>query len=319
MNHLPYQKTDIDEIYIPEKTIKILCKRDDRFYGGYGGSKARMLKYILFPIKEKGTELILTAGGPCSNFNRALSVYCAEMNIRLRIISYTDHSEQYESSLNYHITRLMGAEYVYCDKNSVSAMVQKEKEKLEGERCQYEFIYGGAEGNIAGINAYYDAVAELKEQVEDIKYIFIPCGTGTTTSGICAGLQDFFPDAKVHAISIARDWRAERSVLEKNILQLNEQTGKKYTLDNLVFHDEFLSGGYSHSSEQIEWAISEVARVSGMILDPIYSGKAFWGMMKVLEDMGETIIRSNGDILFWNTGGMINYLSSLRYREIKRV
>ena len=309
MNHFSYEKTEIMPISVPGDDLRVICKRDDRFLGGYGGSKARMLKYILFPIKEEGIDLILTAGGPCSNFNRALSVYCAEMHIRLRIVSYTDQKEQYDTSLNYHITRLMNVEYVFCDKKDVSDVLDREKEKLEKGKCKYIFIYGGAEGNVDGMEAYFDAVRELKGQIDDISHIFLPCGTGTTTTGICAGAQAFFPHAKVHAISVARKWEVEKVVLENNIRLLNLRKKSNYSFDNLVFHDQYLEGGYAHHSVDIARTIEEVAASSGMILDPIYSGKAFWGMVKELREIEEN---EREKVLFWNTGGLINFLSSIK-------
>ena len=87
---------------------------------------------------------------------------------------------------------------------------------------------------------------------------------------------------------------------------LNTYLGKSYDFSNLVFHDEYLLGGYGKSSNEQLAVIRECISCAGMIIDPTYVGKAFYGMSSVL---------SAGDyagkkILFWNTGGLINLLSS---------
>ena len=121
------------------------------------------------------------------------------------------------------------------------------------------------------------------------------------------GVQEYFPAAKVHAISIARKWTDEKKVLEKNVEMMEKEMGRKYSLDNLEYHDEFLAGGYSSSTDEIDYVINEVAQTTGMIMDPIYSGKAFWGMMNVTRS-----IKEKEEVLFWMTGGLINQLSSIR-------
>ena len=94
-------------------------------------------------------------------------------------------------------------------------------------------------------------------------------------------------------------------MLDEDMGWLNSYLNKEYDFSNLTFHDEFLLGGYGKSSGEELAAIRECISREGMIVDPTYAGKAFYGMSSVLA--GEQY--AGKKILFWNTGGLINLLS----------
>lgn len=156
-----------------------------------------------------------------------------------------------------------------------------------------------------GVYAYYDAIKELKNQVAEIDELFVACGTGTTLTGICAGMQEFYPNAKVHGISVARTFENERKVLLEDMEYINDYLKSNYDFSNLTFHEEFLLGGYGKSTEEELSVIRECIAHEGMVIDPTYVGKAFYGMYSLLskEDY------KGKKVLFWNTGGVINLLS----------
>ena len=304
MEHFSFSPTPLMRLpYFSAKYgVELYVKRDDLFPSALGGSKARMLQYILYPLVQKGVKAIVTAGGPCSNFNRAIALLCAQHGLRLKLVSYTDDPEEYETSLNNYLVSLAGCEYVYCAKNEVPQTIRKVMD--EADDLTY-FIYGGGK-TLAGVYAYYDAVSELRSQYKDsFDAVFIACGTGTTLTGVCAGMQEHFPGTRVHAISVARSYEAERPVLDEDMGWLNSYLNKEYDFSNLTFHDEFLLGGYGKSSGEELAAIRECISREGMIVDPTYAGKAFYGMSSVLA--GEQY--AGKKILFWNTGGLINLLS----------
>ncbi len=304
MEHFDFNPTPVSYMpYFSDKYgVKLHVKRDDLFPSALGGSKSRMLQYILYPLVKSGIKTIVTAGGPCSNFNRAIALLCAEHKLGLKLVSYTDNLEEYDTSLNNYLVSLTDCEYIYCSKKEVPQVIDDVMSKSD-EKLTY-FIYGGGK-SLCGIFAYYEAVKELNEQISELDSLFVACGTGTTLTGICAGMQEYFPKAKVYGISVARTWENEKSVLEENMNCLNAYLGTNYDFSNLSFHDEFLCGGYAQSSiEQIS-LIKECVSKEGMVIDPTYVGKAFYGMSAMLSDgqfKGE-------NILFWNTGGLINLLS----------
>lgn len=304
MKHFPFFPTPISRLpyYSRKWEVDLYAKRDDLFQSALGGSKARMLQYILYPLVQSGIRTIVTAGGPCSNFNRAMALLCAEYGLNLRLISYTDNEDEYNCSLNNFLVKLTDCEFVYCAKKDVPQTIQKVMSESDNLTS---FVYGGGK-TLAGIYAYYDAVKELRQQVNEIDALFIACGTGTTLTGVCAGMQRFFPQAEVHAISVARSYADEHSVLADNMETLNRHMGTDYDFSNLRFHDEFISGGYGKASTGELATIRECMTREGLVVDPTYTGKAFYGMASILSTE-----RANGNkkILFWHTGGTINLLS----------
>ena len=304
MEHLSFNATPITPLpYFSEKyNVELLAKRDDLFSSALGGSKARMLQYILYPLLSGGAKTIVTAGGPCSNFNRALSLLCASYGLKMILVSYTDEPEEYETSLNNFIVSQTNCEYVFCKKTEVPKTIEKVLKQCD--KATTRFIYGGGK-SLQGVFAYYDAVKELKTQTDHIDELFVACGTGTTLTGICAGMQKYFPKAKVHGISVARTYEAELPVLTSDMEILNQYLHEKFDFSNLVFHDDFLIGGYSKTSPEELRTIQECISHEGLIIDPTYAGKAFWGMTSILEKRDY----KNKKILFWNTGGLMNLLS----------
>ncbi len=308
MKHLLFNTTPVNKLnYFSNKLgVNLYVKRDDLFLEAGGGSKARMLQYILSDIKSENYDVLLTAGGPCSNFNRACALMCAKIGIPMHLVEYTDNPNEYKSSLNYYICQLAGIKTTRCKKSEVPETISKVLNQYQSKGEKVKFIYGGGK-SIEGIYSYYEAVKELYTQIQDIDHIFIACGTGTTLSGICAGVQKYYPNTKIHAISTARNYDAELPVLTDNIKLLNKYLGTKYSLDNLKFYDEYICGGYAKYNNSIMNIIKECISNEGMIIDPTYSGKAFWGMNNIIES-SETFKDKN--ILFWNTGGIMNLLSA---------
>lgn len=310
MKHIEFEITPISYLdhFSRKWNTNIYCKRDDLFLRAGGGNKVRMLNYILYPIIHTDVKTIVTAGGPNSNFNRALALMCAEFGLNLNIISYTDHQEEYLKSLNHKIINLTRTNYIYCKKTEVPEVINHLLKAYDEQSLLYKFIYGGGK-SLEGIFAYYDAIRELRSQSDiDYEHFFVACGTGTTVAGMSAGLRDFYPKAKLHAISVARSWEMEEKVLNEDLCILGEFLHKTYDTSNIVFYENYLSGGYACADGDILSVIKEAVAFQGLLLDPIYSGKAFRGMSDVLKS-GKL---KNRNILFWHTGGMFNLLSELK-------
>ena len=152
MEHLSFQATPVTPLhYFSEKyNVEMLAKRDDLFTSALGGSKARMLQYILYPIVNGGAKTIVTAGGPCSNFNRALALLCANYGLKMLLVSYTDEPSEYDISLNNFIVNQTNCEYVYCKKTEVPKTIEEVLNRCDNATTR--FIYGGGK-SLQGIFA----------------------------------------------------------------------------------------------------------------------------------------------------------------------
>lgn len=306
MKHLNYSITPIEKLnYFSDKwSCNVLVKRDDQFNLAGGGSKARMLSYIL--ASNNNYDVLLTAGGPNSNFNRACALMCSKIGKRMHLIEYSDDNKFFDTSLNYKICNYAKIEKTRCRKDEVVSTIEDVLSFYRKSGCKVKYVYGGGRC-LEGMFSYYDAINEIYSQNVKVDYLFVACGTGTTLTGISAGLQEYYPNAKVYGISIARTWDVEKTILEDNIIELNNFLGKKYTLNNLIFIDKYLCGGYAQYSETLINRISECVSNEGMLIDPIYSGKAFYGMCEEIER--ELVHFKNKNIVFWNTGAVYTLAS----------
>lgn len=307
MKHLPFNATPVHLLpYFSKKLgVTLLTKRDDSFLEAGGGSKARMLQYILADVNPNNCDVLLTAGGPCSNFNRACALMCSKLGVKMHLVEYTDNPDEFETSMNYYICNLANIKTTRCNKTDVVDTLNTIRNSYKNKLLKN--IYGGGK-SLEGIYAYYDAIKELQSQCDKIDHLFVACGTGTTLTGICAGMHEYFPEAKVHAISVARKYEDEIGVLEEDMQLLNEYLHTKYDFSNLEYSDNYICGGYAKYNDSLFGTIKECISNEGMLIDPTYSGKAFYGMINEISVNRSLYLNKN--ILFWNTGAVFNLLST---------
>ena len=155
MNHLDFSSTPITDLpyYSKKLGVNLLCKRDDLFAEAGGGSKARMLQYILADVNPDNYDVLLTAGGPCSNFNRACALMCAKIGIPMHLIEYTDEPNEFETSLNYYLCKLASIRTTRCAKVQVPETISKVLGMYQDEGKNVKYIYGGGK-SLEGIYAY---------------------------------------------------------------------------------------------------------------------------------------------------------------------
>jgi len=312
MDHLPLQETPVERLsYFSKKWgINLFIKRDDLFGSAGGGNKARMLKYILYKVKQYGFNVLITAGTPHSNFSRAAALMAAQMNLKFVLVLYSNTRELNEKSLNLYLAKLSGADIRECDINNVPQTIETTIKEFLNKGDNPYYIWGGGK-SLEGSYSYYDAIFILKRQIDfKINHIICACGTGTTLSGIYVGMKEFLPDACLSGISVAR--KIERGMPELQFLinELEIYLKRKVTsfLDiNLI--DKYILGEYACTNSELLGLIKIVAENEGILLDPVYSGKAFYGLSELNKD---GYFKKGSNVLFWHTGSVFNLLSSGR-------
>ena len=316
MKFLPYSCTPLTRMNTTSSKLgcDIYCKRDDLFERDGGGSKARMLQYILADVTPLSYDVVLTAGGPCSNFNRACAMACARLDVPMHLVVYTDNQQEFKTSVNYKICKAYKIVTTVCQKNDVPQTIQQVKAMYEEQGKRVKLVYGGGK-SLEGTYAYFRAVDELQQQLADVDHIFVACGTGTTLAGLSTGAALWFPKAQVHAISVARAWLQEENVLKELLKEFREylSNNTEANLDdppsNIKYYEQFLYGGYARSSVMLHSDIDDCMRNEGILVDPIYVGKAWHGMVNIIKQ--EPASFKGKRIVFWNTGGVYTLLSSL--------
>lgn len=310
MEHFPFIETQVDFLKSISKElgVNIYVKRDDVFQLAGGGNKARKLQYILFKAQKENYDAIVTAGDINSNHNRATAIMCAKLGMKCKLIVHNEHPENEVYSRNMFLSRLCGAEIIYCKKEDVSSTMDNAMEDFIKKEQNPFYIWGGGHC-LEGSYAYYDAVKNLKEEfTQHFDKVYFASGTGTTHAGIHVGLKIHYPHSKAIGISIARDKSRGITEIRKSIIELENylKLENKSNYDSIIFDDNYVGKGYDTSNVEIDILIKKIATSDGLILDPTYSGKAFYGM---LDQIKNNQVTKDNNILFWNTGGIFNLLS----------
>ncbi len=308
MEHFRFHPTPIDRLdYLSERLgVNFFLKREDLFGLAGGGSKARMLQYILQKAKNEDADYIVTAGGPYSNFNRALALMAQKLGMKVRLILYDKNTHLDRVSLNKRVCDLAGVEYVTCDPEEVAEILKLEIEKLKSRGNSPFFIWGGGQ-SVEGSFAYFDAAKEIKEYNQVVPDILVTAlGTGTTFSGLYLGCKTYFPDCVALGISIARTKSQATPVVKDTISKLAkylELENQEFdSEDNIV--DDFLFGGYGKTSPECKDFIHKTSLKEAILFDDIYVGKALFGLCRIIENNPGL---KGKNIVFLNTGGIFNF------------
>ncbi|MFW6015825.1 MAG: 1-aminocyclopropane-1-carboxylate deaminase/D-cysteine desulfhydrase [bacterium] len=315
---LCYLPTDIEYInkFSSISNNNIYIKRDDRTGLALGGNKARKLEYFMQEALNKKADYIVTYGSPHSNHCRLTAAAASKLGLPcLLILSQPNEEPKYNG--NFFLFNLFNAKIIYTDYDKVSKTIDQELDKLFKQGYNPFFIYGGGHGNL-GTHSYVEAYLEIKNQAEEINvnldYIFFASGTGTTQAGLIIGNIINGGDERIIGISIARKEKKGIKVIRDSIYDYCEEN-KIFISEsdiNIEFIDDYIGDCYGDSSREVLDTIKEVANLEGILLDPIYTGKAFYGMKQYL--ISKNI--SNKTILFIHTGGIpILFSNTDKFRE----
>lgn len=285
---------------------KFFFKREDLYPFFGGGSKARIVNSIINNIDDS-IDYILTAGGPYSNFNRALALAVNKFEVKVKIVLYDKNTHLNNKNLNKRICDFCDIEFIRCNPNEVELTLEKEKENFVNKKLKFQYIWGGGK-SYEGLNAYIECIKEIKDQINFAPdYIVTPIGTGTTYTGILLGSRIHLPQTKVIGISIARRKNEIFPVIQELLDGYNSVNYKKLSfkdIDTSNIYDDFIMGGYGLITRECENFIKKVVKNESIILDRIYVGKALYGF-KILTDNIINIKEKN--IIFLNTGGIYNF------------
>ncbi len=287
---------------------ELWIKRDDLTGFAAGGNKGRKLEYILAKALQDGVTTLVTCGSSESNFIRHLAVAGAVAGLRVVAVTM-DHpyEEGYQAKeppaarpANQIINRLAGLERVHMPDGTWDELFAKADAIAADQPGRVLNIPIGGSSGWGGF-AFFEAAKE----VDDFDRIVCPTSSGSTH----AGLQTYFQGSKTKVTGIACD--PEPALIE-DVLEVSRQLAEILDRPSLTERDfdlrrEYVGPGYGIPSEAGNAAIQTLLRTEGILLDPVYSGKAFSGLLGMIE-AGEC----RGErTLFWHTGGIPAVFSQL--------
>jgi D-cysteine desulfhydrase len=294
---------NLSEKYSP---YHIFIKRDDQTGLASGGNKTRKLEYLIREALDNGCDTIITAGAQQSNHCRQTVAACAIANLKCHLLLGGTAPQKYNGNLL--LSHLLGAKIHFTGENRKGENIDGLRKRLESEgKKPFVIPYGGS--NLTGSLGFVNAMKELKAQLNDqnlkIDYLFFASSSGGTQAGLTLG-NDLY-NLKMNLVPIGIDKSETRGMsLEEMVLNLvNEgkqllKIKKEYRLSDVKINNDYNEAGYGVITENEKAAINELAKSEGILLDPVYTARAFYAMTDYLKK-GE--IPSNATVLFWHTGG----------------
>ncbi|MCL7035838.1 hypothetical protein MKW94_030253 [Papaver nudicaule] len=309
---LAHTPTPIHRWNLPNlpKDVELWIKRDDLTGMQLSGNKVRKLEFLLAEAVAQGADCIITIGGIQSNHCRATAVAARYLNLDCHLILRTSQAlMEKDPGLvgNLLVERLVGANVELVSKEEYSrigsvALTELLKERLikEGRR-PYVIPVGGS--NSLGTWAYIEAVREIEEQLEQGKMKFddivVACGSGGTTAGLSLGSTLSNLKAKIHSYAVCDNPSYFYDNVQDHLDGLHAGVNSR----DIVNIQDAKGLGYAMSTPEELTLLKEIAAATGVVLDPVYSGKAVFQMVKdITENPGKWEKRK---ILFIHTGGLL--------------
>ncbi len=306
---LGFFPTPIQELKQLSKTFSdhtIYIKRDDHTGLASGGNKTRKLEYLIKQAIDNGCNTVITAGAQQSNHCRQTAAACATAGLECHLLLGGEKPDNYEGNLL--LSSLLGAHINFTGDHRKGEDIETVRSELEkhGKRC-YAIPYGGS--NFIGALGFVNAIKELKTQMMamalEIDYICFASSSGGMQAGLVLGKALYELESHLLAISIDKEGN-DGITLEDHVLGIvNEGLEKLHiattiNTSDIILNKDYDSEGYGKVTNNEVQAIHELARTEGILLDPVYTGRAFYGMLDLLR---KKKIPSGSKVLFWHTGG----------------
>jgi L-cysteate sulfo-lyase len=289
--------------------VGIYLKRDDLMPIGGGGNKLRKLQYHMAGIVGNGSDTVITFGGLQSNHARLTAAVCAKLGLECHLILTQEVDIQtvdYERNGNRLLNRIFGAKsHVIPKGNSAQAYAEALLDRLEFLGKKVIIIPTGGSTALGAVG-YAECAQEILRQADaaglDFKQVSLPNGSSATQAGLIAGWAAGFGDADViNGYAVMAPAAQTRTKTNELVMTTLDLIGFKHdSSSDANVDDSQLGQAYGQPTSAMLEAVALLARTEGVLLDPVYSGKAFAGMLHQIR-RGEY---ARGDaVLFVMTGG----------------
>lgn len=291
-----------------ELGLDLWIKRDDCTGLAGGGNKTRKLEFLLGAAFEQDADTLVTQGAVQSNHVRQTAAAAAAHGLACEIILEErtgSRATDYVGNGNVLLDRLFGAT-LRTVPGGTDMVAELEKTATEVRaRGGKPYVIPGGGSNPVGALGYVDCAREIVVQADEmdleVHRIVTATGSAGTHAGLVAGLAVMGADIPVLGIGV----RAPKDRQEANVFKLAEETAAllgqpgRVTREMVVANCDYVGEGYGLIDQGVIDALTLAARLDGIVLDPVYSGKAMKGLIALAragEFKGETVV-------FLHTGG----------------
>ncbi len=305
---------------------RIYIKRDDQTGLALGGNKTRKMEFLIADAQSKNAQTLITAGAIQSNHCRQTAAAAAKFgfecilvltggNIKTKMSkesqnmgeNLTDHKAIAIPDGNLLLDHLFGAHIIWAEPDQREKILQDTFIQAE-QRSMHPYLipYGGS--NPIGAMGYLTAMKELMEQMQSVTaveypdWIVFPSSSGGTQAGLTLGASLFGYQGKILGISVDEP----EAVLKDRVATLANMSAdfagesRTFTPSEILVNDHYLGKGYGVMGDLEREAIQLFARCEGIILDPVYTGRAAGGLIDLIRS---GFFSPDQVVLFWHTGG----------------
>lgn len=283
----------------------IFIKRDDVTPVALGGNKLRKLEFLAADALRNGADVLVTAGAIQSNHVRQTAAVAAKLGLKCVALlenPIDTRAENYLSNGNRLLLELMNTEVVMVDAlHDPDAQLEEQATLLEAQGFRpYSIPVGGS--SALGALGYVECAQEIAHQSEgvvDFAAVVVASGSAGTHAGLAVGLEQLLPDTELVGVTVSRKVAAQLPKVEL----LRQQVAQSLELNSsaeITLWDDYFAPKYGVPNEEGLEAVKLLARLEGIFLDPVYTGKAMAGL---IDGIAQNRFRREGPIVFVHTGG----------------
>jgi L-cysteate sulfo-lyase len=299
---------------------EIWIKRDDLTGLAFGGNKSRKLEFILADALDKRADVIITWASLQSNWCLQTAAAARRYGLRPILLLFNTSELTPEYDGNLLLDRILDADVRIREAEKgkivsldyVAGVLEEVIDEVKGQgHSPYVVSVGGSMtgwsmtkplGAIAYLEAFIETFEQTREAGTDLTHIVHATGSGSTQAGLAVGAKSLGEIARVVGISVSES----REALVPIVKNISRETAKSLDLEtdladpDIIIMDDYVKGGYGTVDKDTAEAIRLLFMTEGIILDPVYTGKALAGLLDLIR---RGYFQTGDRIIFFHTGG----------------
>ena len=298
--HLPTAIEELPRLSDLLAGPRILVKRDDQTGLAFGGNKTRKLEFLVAEAQEGGSKMLISGGAIQSNHCRQTAAAAARYGLECTLVLTGDLPN--EPSANLLLDKLFNAKIVnVTDRKDRDRILQETFDNAAAEgKKPYLVPYGGS--SPTGALGYAFAMEEFMKQNVHADWIVFGTSSGGTHAGLVLGQRVFGYRGTVLGISIDESEEWLKTHVSRLASDASEKLGERieFTQADVLANADYCGAGYGVLTDAEREAVELFAKYEGLLLDPVYTGRAAAGMIDLIR---KGFIKKDETVLFWHTGG----------------
>ncbi len=288
---------------------RLFVKRDDCTGLALGGNKTRKLEFLMADAVREGADTVITIGAVQSNHARQTAAAAAKLGLKCEIVleRMVERNEpEYEANGNVFLDRLLGAKLHYRPGgDGIDGALEEIATEVKRAGGKPYIIPRGGAGRLGALG-YVNCAMELVQQASDtgqrIDWVVLATGSAGTHAGLVTGLVGVSSAIKVHGICVRRPKAEQEEKVYKLALETAAFIGIEADIprERVIANGDYVAPGYGLPSPEMIEAVELTARHEGIVLDPVYTGKAMAGLIGLIR---QGYFAKDDNVVFLHTGG----------------